>query len=122
MGEKTSNLTLRLPPEVHQKLKVMAALGNKSMTDVIIDMVGKVKLKTPAFMDPVGAKKKAAPQGRISTEEEVKPIIMDLKGRGLSLQKICDELIAQGLPTMSGKGGWKKGSLSRMIQRWDAEK
>ena len=24
MGEKTSNLTLRLPPEVHQKLKVMA--------------------------------------------------------------------------------------------------
>ena len=118
MSKKTVTVTLRVPPEIHQKLKVISALKIVSMTDIIVDVVDRMKVKTPGFMEP-GSQKPVVPTGRVSTEEEIRPIIMRLHAEGKSLQGICDELIALGLPTVSGKGGWKKGSVSRMIGRWE---
>jgi hypothetical protein len=120
MSKKTVTVTLRVPPEIHQKLKVISALKNVSMTDIIVDVVDRMKVKTPGFMEP-GSQKPVVPTGRVSTEEEIRPIIMRLHAEGKSLQGICDALIAQGLPTVSGKGGWKKGSVTRMIQRWESD-
>jgi hypothetical protein len=119
MRDKTVSLTLRIPPDVHKKLKILSVVSGKTMTDEIIQMIEKVNLKVPDFSKP--AKKKVAPRGEVSTEEDIRPIVMDMKAEGLSLQKICDHLNDKGLPTVTGHGTWGKGSLQRMILRWEAQ-
>jgi plasmid stability protein len=116
MGNKTVSLTLRIPEDVHKKLKIMAVLSGKSMTDEIVKMVEKVNLKVPDFNKPV---KKAAAQAVGSTEEEVRPLIMELHAKKVPLQGICDALNDKGLLTATGLPIWKKGTVTRMIQRWE---
>jgi hypothetical protein len=123
MEKKTVTVTLRVPPEIHQKLKVISALRNVSMTDIVVDVVDKMKVSTPAFMEPGGKKpaKKKVPKRKGSSEETIKPLVMDMKAQGLSLQKICDALKDKGLLTKTGLTTWKKGTVTRMIQRWEGE-
>jgi hypothetical protein len=38
-----------------------------------------------------------------------------LRGSGLSLQNIADQLNARGIPTLSGKGRWQKGTIGNLL-------
>jgi hypothetical protein len=38
-----------------------------------------------------------------------------MQGEGLSLQKIADRLNTEGVPTLSGKGRWQKGTISNLL-------
>jgi Recombinase len=38
-----------------------------------------------------------------------------MQGEGLSLQKIADRLNSGGVPTLSGKGHWQKGTISNLL-------
>jgi hypothetical protein len=60
---------------------------------------------TPALLAPARDKK-----------AEVLPRIRLLQGEGLSLQAIANRLNAEGMPTLSGKGSWKKGTLSNALK------
>jgi len=40
-----------------------------------------------------------------------------LKVHGLSLQHIADRLNADGVPTLSGRGRWQKGTISNLLAR-----
>jgi hypothetical protein len=35
---------------------------------------------------------------------------------GLSLKAVVDQLQAEGLPTLSGKGQWQKGTVDKLLQ------
>jgi Recombinase len=38
-----------------------------------------------------------------------------LKAEGLSLQKIADRFNRDGVPTLSGKGRWQKGTIGNLL-------
>jgi Recombinase len=38
-----------------------------------------------------------------------------LKAEGLSLQAMANRLNAEGVPTLSGKGRWQKGTISNLL-------
>ena len=38
-----------------------------------------------------------------------------LRGSGMSLQQIAAELNGRGIPTLSGKGRWQKGTIGRLL-------
>ena len=38
-----------------------------------------------------------------------------MQGEGLSLQKIADRLNSEGVPTLSGKGHWQKGTIGNLL-------
>ena len=38
-----------------------------------------------------------------------------LRGSGLSLQQIAAELNARGIPTLSGRGRWQKGTIGKLL-------
>jgi hypothetical protein len=38
-----------------------------------------------------------------------------LQAEGLSLQKIADRLNHEGVPTLSGKGRWQKGTIGNLL-------
>jgi hypothetical protein len=38
-----------------------------------------------------------------------------MRARGLSLSQIAGQLQAEGLPTLSGKGQWQKGTVDKLL-------
>jgi Recombinase len=38
-----------------------------------------------------------------------------LQAEGLSLQKIADRLNHEGVPTLSGRGTWQKGTIGNLL-------
>jgi hypothetical protein len=46
---------------------------------------------------------------------EVLKRILAMKAEGLSLQAIADRLTAEGVPTLSGKGRWQKGTIGNLL-------
>jgi len=114
--EKYLSVTLKLPVDVHTKLKVMSALSNKSMTKLIIEWVEKQKVKAPYFMEP-GEIKKPVKVAAVA-DDVLKETILKYKAEGMTLQSICDKLDADGISTARG-GSWNKGTLSNMLKRWE---
>jgi hypothetical protein len=46
---------------------------------------------------------------------EVLKRIQEMKAAGLSLQAISDRLNIEGVPTLSGKGRWQKGTIGNLL-------
>ena len=120
--EKFLSITLKLPESIHTKLKVASALSGKSMTQIIIDHVERLKVETPDFMQP-GEKKKTVKDEIKKTvsadEEEIKKSILAWKADGVTYEAIADRFTEQGTPTMSGRGSWNKGTVSNLLKKWD---
>jgi len=132
MSKNEKSLTLKLPAETHHKLKMIAASNNKSMTDVIIDFVDNTNIKIPSFM--VGGKKTAGsskanksvelvlkvnkPVQLTADKEEIKKSVLAWRAEKVPYQEIADRFNEQGVPTKSGRGSWKKGSIQRDYKKW----
>jgi hypothetical protein len=41
----------------------------------------------------------------------------EMRASGLSLSQIAGQLQAEGLPTLSGKGQWQKGTIDKLLHR-----
>jgi len=39
-----------------------------------------------------------------------------MQAEGLSLQKMADRFNTEGTPTLSGRGAWKKGTISNLLR------
>jgi hypothetical protein len=63
----------------------------------------------PPSPQPVMSEPKAAVLQRLKT----------LQAGGLSLQKIADRLNHEGVPTLSGKGRWQKGTIGNLLAQGD---
>jgi excisionase family DNA binding protein len=42
--------------------------------------------------------------------------LRELKAQGLSLQAMADRLNKEGVPTLSGRGSWKKGTIGNLLK------
>jgi predicted HicB family RNase H-like nuclease len=54
--EAKKQLTLRVPVEVHKKMRILAALHNKTMTEYFIDLVEREYEKSSKDAGPVQLK------------------------------------------------------------------
>jgi hypothetical protein len=54
------------------------------------------------------------PPGKAGKAEALRQI-RRLQGEGLSLQSIANRLNTEGIPTLSGKGRWQKGTISNLL-------
>jgi hypothetical protein len=41
----------------------------------------------------------------------------EMRARGMSLKAMADQLQAEGLPTLSGKGQWQKGTIDKLLHQ-----
>ena len=127
------NLSVKVAPEVRQRLKLYCVLNNISMADVITSAIGKLKVVIPEIPEMKKPAKRQKPKKTTTTkpakrkdmnpdadEELIKSEILKHKEAGLSYQKIADQLEADGIATLRG-GHWAKGTIGRLVQRWDAE-
>lgn len=54
------------------------------------------------------------------SKAEVVTRIRTLREAGLSLRQIADLFNAEGVPTLSGKGRWQKGTIGNLLAQGDA--
>jgi hypothetical protein len=55
------------------------------------------------------------PPARTWDKDEVIAYITQLMSEGLTLREVSDRLNAEGRPTLSGRGRWQAGTLSKML-------
>ena len=56
---------------------------------------------------------------RSEPEAAVLQRLQALQAEGLSLLKIADRLNSEGVPTLSGKGRWQKGTIGHLLAQGD---
>jgi hypothetical protein len=61
----------------------------------------------------------AQPKNHPEQKAEVLRRIRDLKAEGFSLQHIADRLNADGVPTLSGRGRWQKGTIGHLLAQME---
>jgi Recombinase len=44
-----------------------------------------------------------------------------MQAKGLSLQAIANQLKAEGVPTLSGKGRWQKGTIGNLLAQGEEQ-
>lgn len=57
----------------------------------------------------------ALPASASRSKAELVTWLRTLRGSGMSLQQIAAELNARGVPTLSGKGRWQKGTVGNLL-------
>jgi Recombinase len=55
------------------------------------------------------------PASASPNKAELMTWLRTLRGSGMSLQNIADELNTRGIPTLSGKGRWQKGTIGNLL-------
>ena len=123
---KTVNLTLRVPEELHKKMKILAAVRGENMSSLFCGWLEKQKVNIPDFDEPkakpktvkTGKRKDANPD---ADEQVIKAEILKHKKAGLSLQKIADALAADGVPSLRG-GQWRAGTVDGLLKKWRENK
>ena len=128
---KTVNLTLRVPEELHIKMRILAAVQNKNMSELFISWLEKQNVSVPE----VGKTEKIDKRKNVKTKttktksninpdydkEAVKEKILSLKDAGSNPADIARTLEAEGILTATGKTSWNRGTISNMIKGWTAQ-
>jgi hypothetical protein len=90
-----NRVVVRVVDQVVERLSERAERAERSMSAYGL----------PPSPQPVMSKPKAAVLQRLQA----------LQAEGLSLQKIADRLNNEGVPTLSGKGRWQKGTIGNLL-------
>jgi hypothetical protein len=122
------NLSVKVAPEVRQRLKLYCVLNNISMADAITSSIGKLKVVIPEIPEvnkPAKRQKtktsktvKRKDENPDADEEVIKVEILKHKEAGLSLQKIADALNDSDIPTLRGGAEWAKGTIDGLLRKW----
>ena len=118
---KTVNMTLRVPEELHIKMKILAAVQNKNMSELFISWLEKQNVTIPDFERKSKAVTKAKRKTVKSTKKDdpiLKERIIALNAEGLTLSEIGEKLESDGIKTATGLDKWHKQTISRMLKRW----
>jgi hypothetical protein len=123
--EDETQLTLRIPKDVHTKIKILGAIDNKSMKQVIVDLIRKAELQYPDFekagtAKTIKAKKRKKPSKPVSDVdmEKLKSRILKFSHDGVSRGQIAKQLTDEGIPTLKGGNVWHRGTIGNMLDRW----
>ena len=115
MERNVTSLTLKIPPGVHKKLKIIAAISGKTMTEEIISLIESVEMKMPTFS--LEDKKSIKKESRLLPDKaEIMKMVLSWKGEGMTYQAIAERLESEGYGTLSGRGSWVKGTVANMFR------
>ena len=121
--KETISLTVKVAPEIHDKLKILSVVQKRTMSEIISTFVEKQPFVVPDYMN-AGAKRKTVRTGTqkaVSVDETaIKEKALALKADGLSLQKIAEALEDAGLPTKKG-GPWNRGKVGSLMRKWEKQ-
>jgi len=120
----TVNLSLKIPEDVHQKLKIYSVMIGKSMSDILVEYVNTIEIRMPSLKGDKPKNKTrntSVKKTRHKDDPVIKGKILALNAEGLSLGEIGKKLEAEGIKTATGLDKWNKQSLSRMLKRWGIE-
>jgi hypothetical protein len=70
------------------------------------------ELHTPAASE---RNKRSTPASASPSKAELMTWLHTLRAAGMSLQNMATELNARGVPTLSGKGRWQKGTIGKLL-------
>lgn len=70
------------------------------------------EVPTPTASEP---SEPSMPAGGSPSKAELMTWLHTLRGAGMSLQNMAHELNARGVPTLSGKGRWQKGTIGKLL-------
>lgn len=120
MTEKKAHLSLKLSVETHKKLKVLSALEEKSITDLITEWVDQ---QTPDVSGLFGPKKKRLKRRRSEVvkadKTEMQKKVSAYRAEGMNANEIAEKLNADNVPTLSGKGEWNKNMVRKQFKTDD---
>jgi hypothetical protein len=98
----------------------LSHLVNRVLEQVVDQVAERLAehLAAQAATDPERSSERSTPalplSGKAGKVEALRQI-RRLQGEGLSLQAIANRLNAEGIPTVSGKGRWQKGTISNLL-------
>jgi hypothetical protein len=72
------------------------------------------RLERPERSEPL-ERSGALPAMASPSKAELMTWLRTLRGSGMSLQNMAAELNARGIPTLSGKGRWQKGTIGKLL-------
>jgi hypothetical protein len=125
---------LWLDPESHQRLLRLSDLTRDPFKQVIqvalavLEAQGHVHTPPPppsALSDALSdtpERTSALPTAGMSYEQRKAAVIQWIRARkneGLSLQTIANRLNAEGIPTLTGRGSWQKGTVGNLLAQED---
>lgn len=112
MEKNVTSLTLKIPPGVHKKLKIIAAVSGKTMTEEIVSLIEGVKINIPD-LDSKPLKKASH---LLPDKEEIKKMVLSWKDSGVTYEAIAKRLEDDGYSTLSGRGSWSKGTVANLLR------
>jgi hypothetical protein len=120
MGKDVS-VTMKVSPEIHQKLKLASLLNGKSVKAMITEWIEGLEIDIPVNL--VSGKKpikhKRIMNKTVNPDEvEIQKTILKYRSDGMSFQGIADELNGDGVSTLSGSGTWDKSTISKLMKKW----
>jgi hypothetical protein len=98
---------------------------NRVVERVVEQMVERLterfeRAERPERSRPVASLPPSSPQpARHDPKAVLLSRLRTMQGEGLSLQKIADCLNHEGVPTLSGKGRWQKGTIGNLLAQGD---
>jgi predicted DNA-binding protein len=121
--ENWKQLTLRIPEEIHSKLKIIAAIKKKPMRDLVVEMIEEYDQRYKndnqyaKFFDHAAINKvEMEPSQKIDKEHQAYEYIYNLRNTGCSYRQIADALNNDNIPTLSGRGKWHAQTVYNFIK------
>jgi hypothetical protein len=90
------------------------ALSSYLPSDLTRDLTREA-ITVPALPAPRSSAHAAAPVSSSPSKADIRTRLHTLRERGLSLQQIATVFNAEGVPTLSGKGRWQKGTIGHLL-------
>ena len=129
-------LTLRIPSESHQDLKLLSAVTKRSMTDLFLEMIEDYKSKvmndsqftmfieqkfgeTSDELSSVQKKIEQQKSRAIKKQEIIEQIVQMRRKQKMTYDEIAKALENKGISTITGKGSWQRGTVFKLYNEWE---
>jgi len=99
----------RLERLVEQVLERLERSQDPALAQQLAQLVAEFRAPAAPARDEHPAPAKPSPKAAVLQR------LRALKAEGLSLQAMANRLNAEGVPTLSGKGRWQKGTISNLL-------
>jgi hypothetical protein len=88
------------------------------LVEQVVERLERSQAQIPAELPTPAADERSEHSMSVSatpSKAELMTWLHTLRGTGMSLQNMANELNAQGVPTLSGKGRWQKGTIGHLL-------
>ena len=115
------SVSIRLPVDIHQKLKLMSAVSSKPMNELIIKWVESQKVQIPGYVEADKPAKRQKVQTSSADKDEIRKMLIALKDDGATYTEMAEKLNDDGISTLSGKSLWSKSTVANMFREMASE-